>query len=718
MLTSGTTLVERGKIALLWEIASAADFRTWVPQWDSLNQSTWDSPLLAASMLVPALEHLSTNTQKVATARRGSRIVAMAIVHPRSSFVWEVFQPSQLPLAAFIVSPDEHFGHVAHTLLNTLPPWVLAFSATHLDVKMLPEPTDTHRCEVRSHMTTGAIEFPDDATEYFASRSASLRQNVNRRTRRAAEDIGQPRLDVLTDEASVDPYMALYAETESRGWKGHASTAVRFDNVQGTFYRELLRRAARVGYARMFVLRFGEVPVAQQIAIAYRGALYLLKTTYDERFKAYAPGVLQRMHVVRWASTQHPRINRLELYGKLSEWQRPFVTSKRKIYHATFFRFQSIKQVKQFLKPADRNAGVSDAASGAETSWRQSSPFVTEAWFDMLDRTCRSSGDRVAILIPGQDGHGGGFRLWRVRGWSGAMLTGVSNFYTPLYAPLGTASQQDDAVRAIIRHLKGSRSWSALYLQPLAGDAPWLATLLDALKEAGLLHDTYHCFGNWYTNVEGLTIEEYDSALPSQLRTTLSRAEQRLRRHGQYELQIVSGSVEPQLLRTCIAEYLLVYGKSWKRSEPYPDFIPELFELASAQGWLRAGYLRLDGRPIATQLWLTHAKIASIFKLAYESSQSRFSPGSLLTMAMIRHAISVDHVREIDFLIGDDPYKNAWMRERRARVGLVVFNRSHPAGFAMAIAHFSGKAGKRALRLLAQKATSRAAVGNVQNPPS
>ena len=56
-----------------------------------------------------------------------------------------------------------------------------------------------------------------------------------------------------------------------------------------------------------------------------------------------------------------------------------------------------------------------------------------------------------------------------------------------------------------------------------------------------------------------------------------------------------------------------------------------------------------------------------------------------------QHAIEVDGVGEVDYLSGDDAYKQDWMSQRRERVGLVAFRTDSLAGLAAAGRHFLGK---------------------------
>jgi hypothetical protein len=58
---------------------------------------------------------------------------------------------------------------------------------------------------------------------------------------------------------------------------------------------------------------------------------------------------------------------------------------------------------------------------------------------------------------------------------------------------------------------------------------------------------------------------------------------------------------------------------------------------------------------------------------------------------MIQHVLDVDHVDEIDFGRGDDPFKQLWMSERREHWGLLAFNPSTPLGLLAAARHLGGR---------------------------
>jgi CelD/BcsL family acetyltransferase involved in cellulose biosynthesis len=123
-------------------------------------------------------------------------------------------------------------------------------------------------------------------------------------------------------------------------------------------------------------------------------------------------------------------------------------------------------------------------------------------------------------------------------------------------------------------------------------------------------------------------------------------------------------------------EYYLVYARSWKRPEPYPDFHRRLAEKLSARDELLLGMVYFEDQPVAAQMWVIHQRTASIVKLSYDETFKEYSFGTILTHKLISHVLSERTIDTIDYLTGDDRYKRDWMSSRRARLGIVAFNRT------------------------------------------
>jgi CelD/BcsL family acetyltransferase involved in cellulose biosynthesis len=97
-------------------------------------------------------------------------------------------------------------------------------------------------------------------------------------------------------------------------------------------------------------------------------------------------------------------------------------------------------------------------------------------------------------------------------------------------------------------------------------------------------------------------------------------------------------------------------------------------------------------------LWIVSERRAEIYKVAYDEAFKQLSPGTALTAKLMQHVIDVDGVDEVDYLIGDDPYKKSWMGARRERWGIEAIRVAHPIGSALALRNAAARQAKRVFR--------------------
>lgn len=284
-------------------------------------------------------------------------------------------------------------------------------------------------------------------------------------------------------------------------------------------------------------------------------------------------------------------------------------------------------------------------------------------------------------------------------------LGGLSNYYTSLFGPVLDSGEPDlqGVLDALVSAMARGERCDTIDLRPLAADVPVFPALIRAFRNAGLAVQSYFCFGNWYLRVGGRSYAEYFETLPSQLKNTVTRKRKQLEK---LKSRIVVCDSENGL-EEALRAYEQIYAVSWKIPEPYPHFISGLCRTCAAQGWLRLGIVYVDEQPVAAQIWIVHAGIAAIYKLAYDERFAKLSAGSILTTHLMQRAIDVDKVHEVDYLTGDDAYKRDWMSDRRERWGIIAFNLRTPLGLLSAARHFGARAAKRSFgavrRLFAAK---------------
>jgi hypothetical protein len=299
----------------------------------------------------------------------------------------------------------------------------------------------------------------------------------------------------------------------------------------------------------------------------------------------------------------------------------------------------------------------------------ETSFYAQAAWFDLLARY--ASDPENAIRLYSNEARPTVAMVCRTS--KSQMLEGLANFYTLEYAPIIAPDVPTGhvAVRGLLEKIAAERpNWSTLRFNALDPDTPNYAAMLAGLRDSGLIAQPYFDSGTWFEATSGLDFKHYLEARPAQLRNTFRRKEKSGRNEGvSYEFNKQGRSLE-----SLIADYETVYANSWKKGEPYPDFMRKLMLMAAAQGALRLGVARVDKTPAAAQFWLLWCNRATIYKLAHDERYAQLSLGTVLTMHMMERVLDEDRPVEINFGRGDDPYKKSWLGQRRERWGLFAAN--------------------------------------------
>jgi len=334
-------------------------------------------------------------------------------------------------------------------------------------------------------------------------------------------------------------------------------------------------------------------------------------------------------------------------------------------------------------------------------------PADARAWMDQAGQSDVEAGTAWFANLQGAvyPGHAGiRFYLLRLNGLPAALLPlrleragsgwhghALANFYTTLYQPLVASDVDAAALAVLLAAVEADFAGIAtLKLAPIDPAAPACQRWLAALRLRSWSAFDYFAFGNWYLPVT-MTWPAYLASRDGMLRNTIKRMGKKFAAHGG-RLQLVEGGQE---LEAAIAAYGQVYGASWKQPEPYPDFMPGLLRDCARHGTLRLGLAWLDGRPVAAQVWIVSGGRAAIYKLAYDETAKAHAPGTLLTALLMQHVIEVDQVREVDYLMGDDLYKQAWMSHRRERRGIIAYRRGTWRGLAGWLREVAGRAARR-----------------------
>ncbi len=305
------------------------------------------------------------------------------------------------------------------------------------------------------------------------------------------------------------------------------------------------------------------------------------------------------------------------------------------------------------------------------TQSEKDSLFFSRPWFENLTATALTHGqsmllacvienespakDQVLAILPliKQDQ---GNREW----------FSLGHIYTSLFTLLIVNENQQAIIDCLAKGVS-ELPFGSLKLGPFAEDDNNINSLQHALESIGIDCANYAQFFNWRHSLQGQSSTEYLAARPSRLRNTIARKQRKLEREHGFDIKIHRGEEIPQAM----TDYYTVYQASWKRNERFKQVINGFISRFARLDWARLAILSIDEQPVAAQIWFVVHKKASIFKLAYDKAWKHYSPGSILTRRMMEYVIDIDKVEEIDFLTGNDHYKQDWMSERRRRWNVV-----------------------------------------------
>lgn len=312
-----------------------------------------------------------------------------------------------------------------------------------------------------------------------------------------------------------------------------------------------------------------------------------------------------------------------------------------------------------------------ESANALFARYEKESLFFSRPWFENLVDTaleenqsmllaCVVENNRVLAILP----------LMRE---SDDSLQSLCHLYSSLYTLLLVENKQPETLACLTRGLS-QLSFKTLSLKPFDKNDKSIDRLQLAMEAAGFSCYRGFRFYNWIYQVRGESFADYMAKRPGKLRNTIARKQRKFEREHGYEIRLFTDEGVEQAL----SDYTAAYNASWKAHELFGVIIEGMVSRFSSLGWLRLAILYVNKQPVAAQLWFVVDKKASIFRLAYDEAWKQYSPGTILTKYLMEYVIDTDKVDEIDFLTGNERYKQDWMSKRRERWGMTCEKSDEP----------------------------------------
>ena len=284
------------------------ELRVHKKAWDALAENAlWRNASFESNYLLPALEHLATESVRVMVVERfaaNNQSCLVAVVPFVEKRVY------RLPFKAIEVwKHDQSFDATPLLSKNFAPfAWqsicekliadkyvllsldtVLAESRLDLVLRNAETKLGIVRFQ-RDHFQRAAFT-PDQTVESYTKKhvSKSLRKNTGRLLRRL-EDIGTVSWETSDSSSDYGQLAEDFLRIEASGWKGKEGTALLSKDSTSAFYRRLVHESALAGKARFLTLKLDGRPIAMLSDIQSGNCVYSFKTAYDDEFSAFSPG--------------------------------------------------------------------------------------------------------------------------------------------------------------------------------------------------------------------------------------------------------------------------------------------------------------------------------------------------------------------------------------------------------------------------------------------
>lgn len=251
---------------------------------------------------------------------------------------------------------------------------------------------------------------------------------------------------------------------------------------------------------------------------------------------------------------------------------------------------------------------------------------------------------------------------------------GVSD-YLDLLLP-GDREQAAAAAGALLDWLIRASGWDLLDLPNLPNESPTADLLAQAAAERGLGLLSRETHPRPYVRLEG-SWEQYLASRPQKLRYNLRSRRRRLAELGDVGFR---HSTTPDEVAGLLDGAVGIHAHRWagqhtsttfSRSATARRFYAEACTRMAGRGWVDLSMLELNGRAVAFCLAFVYGEKLYYYLPAFEPAYAAYGPSVDLLAHLIETAYARG-LREVDLMLGDEPYKEPWATGQRGTTRVVV----------------------------------------------
>lgn len=186
------------KIEVKWSILPIKKYPDHAARWDALVCARPGTPFLESIFLKPLLNVFGSGDECLCLLEDGGHLHAAAIMQRDGKAGWQTFQPSQLPLGAWITDGRVDLTSASRSLLRELPGLNLVLGVSQIDPSLQIRPDDNALLRTQDYIATAWVDIDSSFEAYWDARGKNLKQNTRKQRNKLQGESIEPRIECIT----------------------------------------------------------------------------------------------------------------------------------------------------------------------------------------------------------------------------------------------------------------------------------------------------------------------------------------------------------------------------------------------------------------------------------------------------------------------------------------------------------------------------------------
>ncbi len=302
-------------------------------QWNTLVNRFSNNPFLLSEFTTQFIEHIPKGwTQMILTISCNQKIIGIAPLKTRTNLTGRHVDFIHPPWCSEFIFDDQHkeacIKYTFDFLFNTLKCQFASFTlpSDSPNLKLINQQCKLKKIhlETAPEMGRRIIPIKSTWTEYEASRTRKFRKEL-KRAERNLNKIGSSTAIHLEGNELAPEITRKIKEVEKKSWKETRRNQRGEQDWILTSAIEAAQKQARIEpnfkWSSWFLELEGKT-IAYILVIKYKEVAYLVKTSYDEQYKKYYPGIIVQNSAIQqlFAEQQNEYIDFLSDLPYLKAW--------------------------------------------------------------------------------------------------------------------------------------------------------------------------------------------------------------------------------------------------------------------------------------------------------------------------------------------------------------------------------------------------------------